>query len=135
MEPLVRLAGAAQLLLVLASLAIPRVLGWRAETAKLRPLTAQVFWTYAAYIWVFNLSFAVVSAAAPAWLLDGSPLARAACAFIATYWGARLAIQFFYFDRGELGARGATRIAEAALVGLFIALTAIYAAAALWSCR
>ena len=50
METAIRLAGAAQLALALASLAIPSVLGWREETRKLRPLTRQVFWTYAAYI-------------------------------------------------------------------------------------
>ena len=58
---LVLLAAIGQLVLIVASLAIPRVLGWRAETAKLRPLTRQVFWTYAAYIWATNLSFGLVS--------------------------------------------------------------------------
>jgi len=43
-------AGVGQLALIVASLAIPRVLRWREETAKLRPLTRQVFWTYAIYI-------------------------------------------------------------------------------------
>jgi hypothetical protein len=135
METSIRLAGAAQLALALASLAIPAVLGWRAEIRKLRPLTRQVFWTYAAYIWSFNLTFAVASAAAPALLTDGSPLARGVSAFIAAYWAARIAVQFLYFDRTQLAARRATRFAEMALVGLFVALTGVYSAAALWGSR
>jgi hypothetical protein len=135
METTLRIAGLGQLALALASLAIPRVLGWREETAKLRPLTRQVFWTYAAYIWIFNVSFGVVSTATPGWLLDGTPLARAVCGFIGAYWAARVGIQFFYFDRGELAGRTSTRLAEHALVGLFVGLVAVYAAAALRATR
>lgn len=51
-------AGVAQLILVVTSLAIPRLLNWKGDLAKVRPLTRQVFWTYAAYIWVTNLRFA-----------------------------------------------------------------------------
>jgi len=58
---LVLLAGLGQLALVLASLAIPSVLNWREDTAKLRPLTRQVFWTYALYIWSINLAFGLLS--------------------------------------------------------------------------
>src|SRR5437899_1148525 len=98
---LVRFAGAGQLVLIVASLAIPRVLRWREETAKLRPLTRQVFWTYAIYIWATNLSFGLVSTFAPHWLLDGSGLAGAVTGFITAYWAGRLLIQFTYFDRSD----------------------------------
>jgi hypothetical protein len=53
--------GVAQLILIVASLAIPRVLNWQVELAKLRPLTRQVFWTYAAYIWVTRTSCSMAS--------------------------------------------------------------------------
>ena len=131
MRTLVVLAGLGQLALAAASLAIPRVLGWREETARLRPLTRQVFWTYAAYIWATNLSFGLLSALAPAWLLDGSPLGAAVAAFIALYWGARAVIQFVYFDRGGLPGGLAFRLAEALLVALFCCLALVYGAVAL----
>ena len=67
-------AGVCQLALISVSLAIPRVLRWREDTAKLRPLTRQVFWTYAIYIWCTNLAFGLASLR-PSWLLDRSPLA------------------------------------------------------------
>ena len=123
---LVTLAGLGQLALAAASLAIPRTLGWRAETARLRPLTRQVFWTYAAYIWGTNVSFGLLSALRPAWLCDGAPLARAVAAFIALYWGARVGVQFFYYDRAAAPPGRLYKLAEAAMVALFAALALVY---------
>ena len=129
-EALLVAAGVGQLGLVVASLAIPRALGWREDLARLRPLTRQVFWTYAGYIWCTNLAFGLASALAPHWLLDRTPLAGAVCGFIATYWGARLVIQFAYFDRSDAPKGPLFAIAEAALVVLFLLLTLIYGASA-----
>lgn len=127
--PLV-LAGLGQLVLVLGSLAIPRVLRWREDVGQLRPLTRQVFWTYAAYIWATNLCFGLVSASAPGWLLESSPLAGAVTGFMAIYWGARLAIQFACFDRSQAPPGWASRLAETALISLFLYLTVVYGAIA-----
>ncbi len=125
---LVIAAGVGQLVLAAVSLALPRLLRWGEETAKLRPLTRQVFWTYAAYIWATNLCFGLLSALAPGWLLDQSSLAGAVTAFIAAYWGARLLLQFCYFDRADVLPGLVFRLAEAVLVGLFLFLTAVYSA-------
>ena len=130
MSSMVVFAGLGQLALALASLAIPRVLRWEEDTAKLRNLTRQVFWTYAGYIWATNVSFGLLSLLAPSALLDGSVLARAVCGFIAVYWGARLLIQFTYFDRSEAPRGLQYQVAEGALVLLFASLTAIYGAIA-----
>jgi hypothetical protein len=130
LEGLIFSAGIEQLALVVASVAIPHVLEWRAETAKLRPLTRQVFWTYAGYIWATNLSFGLVSILAPLALLDRSVLAGAVTGFMAVYWGARLVVQFAVLDRRTAPDAGYIRAAEAALVLLFVSLTVIYALAA-----
>ncbi|MET0405611.1 MAG: hypothetical protein ABW123_24545 [Cystobacter sp.] len=130
MKTLLLLAGLGQLALAVGSLAVPRVLRWSEDTARLRPLTRQVFWTYAAYIWVTNICFGVVSTALPDQLLDGSPLSRVVTGFITVYWGARVLVQFFYFDRSEAPPGLFYKLAEVALVGLFIFLTAVYGCAA-----
>jgi hypothetical protein len=130
LDALVVAGGAGQLVLAAASLAIPRALGWRDQTARLRPLTRQVFWTYAAYIWSFNVCFGAISVLAPGLLLDGSPLARLVCAFIGVYWGARLLVQLVWFDRSDAPAGLRYKLAEAGLVALFASLTTIYGAAA-----
>jgi hypothetical protein len=125
MTALVVLAGLGQLGLAAGSLLIPRVLGWREETTRLTRLTRQVFWTYAGYIWGTNVLMGALSAFAPAWLLDGTPLARAVCTYIALYWGARLLLQLFCYDRTVVTTT-ALRLAEAALTALFLFLTATY---------
>jgi hypothetical protein len=127
---LVFAAGVGQLALIVASLAIPRVLRWGEDTAKLRPLTRQVFWTYAAYIWCTNLAFGLVSLRQD-WLLDRSPLAGCVTGFITAYWLGRVLIQFFYFDRSDAPPGPHVRLAEAALVVLFVYLALVYAAALL----
>ncbi|HEX5135773.1 MAG TPA: hypothetical protein VFY93_02295 [Planctomycetota bacterium] len=125
MTALLVLAGLGQLALAAGSLAIPRVLGWREETRKLARLTRQVFWTYAGYIWGTNVLMGALSALAPALLLDGTPLARAVCGYVALYWGARLVIQLFWFDR-SVATTPTLRLADAALTALFLFLTATY---------
>jgi len=126
---LIRLAGVGQLALAAASTAIPSVLKWSAETAKLRPLLRQLFWIYAGYILGFHVAFGALSVLAPGWLIDGSGLATAVTGFIATYWGVRLALQFLYLDRSDAPLGTRFRLAEAALVALFVFLTAVYGAA------
>lgn len=125
------LAGCGQIAIALASLAIPRMLRWREDLASLRPLTRQVFWTYAAYIWSTNVAFGLLSILAADSLLDGSTLARAVCAFIALYWGARLALQLFWFDRSAAPQGAHVRVAEILLTTAFAAFTLIYGWAAL----
>lgn len=123
-------AGVGQLCLVVLSTMIPLALEWKKDVAQLRPLTRQVFWTYAAYIWSTNLFFGIVSVVMPADLVGGSPVATALSGFIAIYWGARVVIQFAYFDRSDAPKGMHFVIAEWLLVGLFIALTGIYGYAA-----
>src|SRR5262249_27111454 len=129
---LVLVAGVGQLALILASLAIPRVLRWREDTAKLRPLTRQVFWTYAVYIWSTNLAFGLV-ALRPGWLLGRPPLAACLTGFITVYWVGRVLIQFFYFDRSDAPPGPLVRFAEAGLVSLFVYLSLVYGTALLFN--
>jgi len=126
LRTLIIAAGVGQLLLAAGSLAIPRVLRWREELAKLRPLTRQVFWTYAGYIWTTNVCFGLVTVMMPGELLAGTPLAAAVCGFITLYWLARVVIQFAYFDRRDAPPELIFKLAEVTLVALFIFLTAVY---------
>ena len=126
------LAGLAQLGIASSSVFIPRLLGWREETKLLRPLTRQVFWTYAVYILSINTSFGLLSLLAPHLLIDGSMLARVVCAFIAAYWTSRLILQFAVFDR-SVAVRPLVRFAEAMYVCAFAYLVVVYSTAAVVS--
>ena len=130
LETLVRLAGIGQLLLVIASPVIPRVLGWREELAHVRPLTRQVFWTWAGYIWLTHMAFGLLSTFAPGLLVDRGPLSGLVAAFIGTWWAARLVIQFTYFDRSAAPPGRIYKLGELALVSLFAILACVYATAA-----
>ena len=101
LQVLIVLAGVAQFAIAAASLGAPAVLEWRSELAQLRPLNRQIFSVYGGYILGTNLLLASLCAFAPAWLTDGSPLAAAVCGYVLLYWGARLVIQFVYYDRAS----------------------------------
>lgn len=98
-QPLIQLAGIAQITLALGSISIPKLLNWHAELLKPSVLIKQMFWTYAVYILVINTSFGLVSVFASRDLSDRSDLATMLTGFIAVYWISRLSIQFFYLDR------------------------------------
>ena len=133
LKPWVFWAGVGQIVLILGSLAIPRVLQWNKELEPLNPLTRQMFWVYSGYIWTTNLSFGLLSALAPELLLRPDPLSAMVNAFIAVYWGARVLIQFFYFDRSSAPQGPLYTVAEIALVLLFNSLTIVYSLAG-WCC-
>ena len=126
LRTVILLAGVGQLVIVVGSLAIPIVLKWKADVAKLRPLTQQVFWTYAGYIWATNLCFGLISVTGPDLLIEGTPLAAAVTGFITLYWAARIIIQFTYFDRSDAPSGAFFVFAEMVLVGLFVFFTATY---------
>jgi hypothetical protein len=120
------LAGAGQAILCLASPAIPVVLGWREKLAALPKLMRQVYWTYACYILGAHVCFAVLSLAAPRWLLQGDGLAAAVSGFIALWWGVRFALHLTSFDTAEVPEGGWYRAAEWGLGLLFGGLTTVY---------
>jgi hypothetical protein len=125
-KALLVLAGVGQLALALGSLAIPGVLRWREETARLSPLTRQVFWTYAAYIWTSHVAFGLVSILLPQALLGSGPLAPWVTGFIALWWAARLVLQLLCFDRSARPPGALYAVAEAALTTAFVAFTVLY---------
>lgn len=54
------LAGIAQLLLALGSIAIPFVLKWKQEMSKVNTLTRSVFYTYSVYIFGTNVCWVLL---------------------------------------------------------------------------
>ena len=129
LEIFLMLAGIGQLVLGMASLAIPGQLGWRKQLEAVRPLTRQVFWTYALYILGTNMALGAVSLLGAGELLSGGLLAKAVCGFATAWWGGRVLIQFVYFDRSDAPQGLRFVLAEIALVTLFVFLTGTYAAA------
>ncbi|MDP9079205.1 MAG: hypothetical protein M3O71_17390 [Bacteroidota bacterium] len=128
-QQLICIAGFAQIALVVGSLAIPGILNWHTELARVQPLIKQMFWTYAAYILVINLSFGLLSVFDSVELINGAHISMFVTAFIAVYWISRVLIQFFYFDRANFPKGSRNRLAEIVLVALFIFFSLIYSRA------
>ena len=126
LQLLIHLAGLAQVVLAIGSLAIPKVLKWRPELAKTAPLIKQMFWVYAGYIFVINLCFGLVSLFCAGDLINGSRLAKLLTGFIAIYWLSRVLIQVFYFDRKNFPTGGWNKAAEVLLILVFIFTSLVY---------
>ena len=128
---LIRIAGAGHFAVAAASLGAPKVLKWREELGRMRPLNRQIFTTYGAYILSINVLFGVISLAAPQWLVDRSPLAACVCGFIALYWGARLVLQFAYYDTSDAPRGFKYKLAEWIFVAHFAYFTGVFTFAAI----
>jgi hypothetical protein len=132
-QKLVFWCGIGHFMLCLGSLYVPKALAWSAHLANVRPLLRQMFWTYAAYILVINFGFGFLSVFATAELLNQTFLAKCLTLFIIIYWLARVAIQFFYFDRSDAPQGILYVIGEFALIGLFAIFALSYLLAFLFN--
>jgi anaerobic C4-dicarboxylate transporter len=121
-----KLAGILQIGLCIGSLAIPRLMNWNTELSRVSTIIAQMFWTYAGYILMINLSFGLVSLFGAEALMGKTFLSKSICIFIFLYWLARVIIQFFYFDTKSAPQGKMYKAGEIALVTLFVFLTVVY---------
>jgi hypothetical protein len=125
-QQIIYLAGLAQIALALGSLAVPKVLNWQGQLTKVEPLIRQMFWVYAAYIFVINLCFGFLSIFAFRDITNASTLSIAVTGFIAVYWLSRVLIQFLYFDRSNFPTGKYHKLAEVVLVTVFVFLSITY---------
>ncbi|WP_299255627.1 hypothetical protein [uncultured Cytophaga sp.] len=126
LHTLIFICGILHIALAIGSSIIPKVLNWKVELAKVKPLIRQMFWTYAAYILVINVCFGLVSIFGVDELLNQSFLASCVTLFISLYWLTRIGIQFFYFDKTDAPKGLFFTLGEVALVVLFIVFAAVY---------
>lgn len=131
LELAIRLGGLVHFGILIASAMVPRVLDWRGRLAPLHPFLRRLFWVYGAFIVLAIVAFGAISLACAAELAGGSPLARWVCGFIAVFWLARLAVQFFVFDAREFLTTWWLRAGYHLLTVIFIALPVPYALVAL----
>ena len=90
---LIRLAGGAQLSILIASSLVPFRLNFKSDLAALSPLHRQLYWTYGGYVVMGIVTLGVISLTCADELASGSRLARAVCIYGALFWGIRLCLQ------------------------------------------
>jgi hypothetical protein len=127
---LIVVAGVGQLGVLIASALVPFRLRWRESLQPLSRLHRQMYWVYGGYVVLSIIAFALLSIVYARELANGGGLARGFCAYVAVFWGIRLALQAVFDVKEHLTAWW-LKAGYTALTMLFAALTGIYAWAAL----
>lgn len=90
---LIRLAGVAQLSILIASSLVPFKLNFKRDLASLSVLHRQLYWIYGGYVVMGIVTLGVISLTCADELAAGSRLAKAVCIYGALFWGVRLCLQ------------------------------------------
>jgi hypothetical protein len=131
LQTLLLLGGVCHFGILTASAMVPRVLAWRDELRKLRPLSRHLVWTHGVFIVLVIVAFGLISVVGAADLAAGSRLARLVCGFIAAFWLARLGIQLFLFDARPYLTGPCLKLGYHGLTAVFTYLGLVYGWAAL----
>ena len=124
-------AGAGQLCVLVASALVPLRLNWREELQCLPRLHRQMYWVYGGYVVLSIIAFALLSIVNAGELASGGGLARGFCAYVAVFWGVRLALQAVFDVKNFLTTWWLT-LGYHVLTLLFVTFTTIFTVAALW---
>ena len=128
MIALLRIAGLVHLIIVGANFALPKILDYDGNLAKVSPMIRQIFLVHHAYIVAIVSFFGVLCLFFARDLAGGTRLGSVVCAFMALFWFARLPVQFFFYD-AEM--RRQHRLAHYAFSFALASVTAVLAAAAI----
>ena len=131
LELLLRAAGVLHFTILIASALVPRIFDWRRELALLSPFLRRLFWVYGGFIVLTIIGFGTITLLNASALAGGSALARMVCGFIAVFWLARLAVQFFVFDPRPYLTHWILKAGYHGLTLVFLFLVAVYGWAAL----
>ena len=127
---LIFLAGIGQLSVLVASALVPFRLNWRGELQCLSRLHRQMYWVYGGYVVLSIVAFGSLSILDSRELAGGSALARGFCAYVAVFWGIRVALQAV-FDVKDYLTSWWLRVGYWVLTLMFTGLAVVYTWAAL----
>jgi hypothetical protein len=130
MARLIFAAGLGQAGVLVASALVPFQLNWREDLRPLSRLHRQMYWVYGGYVMLSIVAFALLSIFNARELAEGGRLARGVCAYIAVFWGVRLALQAVFDVKEHLTAWW-LKVGYFALSLLFAGFTLVYALASL----
>jgi hypothetical protein len=122
------LAGAVQLVILLANFPLPKFLPIRENLSRLSPMIREMFLVHWAYIVLVLGIFAALCFGFAPELEGATQLGRFLSACMAIFWLARVPVQLFFYDRET---RRRNRAADVAFLACFSYLGVVFAAAAL----
>src|SRR6478672_8674662 len=122
---LIRVSGAAQLSILVASSLVPFKLKFKQDLAVLPTLHRQLYWTYGGYVVMGIIVLGVICLTCADELAAGSRLARAVCIYGALFWGIRVSLQAVFVVKPHLTAWWLTA-GYHTLTVLFLFITIVY---------
>jgi hypothetical protein len=126
------LAGIVQLVIAAANLPLTWLLRFGREHRRLTPIVRQIHEVHHGFIVALLVVFGAITIFFPDELAGGAGLGRFLSTVLAAFWGARLIVQRFYYDRVFLRNH---RAGDVAFSLLFAFLTGVYAASAAGALR
>ncbi|MDA0347839.1 MAG: hypothetical protein O3C20_10600 [Verrucomicrobia bacterium] len=130
-ELLIRLAGCATLCILLAASLMPGVIDLKNKVRLMPDFHQKLFWVYMSYTAFSIFSIGLISIIFAAELAQGTVLAKVLLTYFALFWGARLIIQYGFFDMSEFQKEWWHKSGYHLLTVVFFSATATYAWAAL----
>lgn len=124
---LLRIGGVLHFGILIASALVPQVLDWKSELRKVPRLLRQLVWVHGIFIVLTIIGFGIISILHADALAAGTPLARAICGLIATFWLLRLAVQFCVFDASPHLTSAFLRLGYHGLTLVFLYLGTLHA--------
>ncbi len=125
-------AAAGNLLTMAAGIQVPKRLNWKEELSKLTPFNRKVFLNYYAFTGGVIGAWALLTLGMHYELLAGNRVAGLVALVIALFWGARVAVDTFYFKHDDWPPGSELVVGHALLTTLFVCLTCVYAFFAVW---
>ena len=135
MEWAVRAAGLGHFALCAASTHIPKALGLGRQLAGLSPLARQLVVMQGGYTFALVLAIGALALAAPAWLLDATPLAACVSGFVFLFWASRALLQFAYVDKSDRPSGLKYRVAVWGFPAMFVAFAITFGVVLLQNLR
>jgi hypothetical protein len=128
LEPHMWVAGILQWLVAASNLFAARLFRYRENMAKVTPFVREVFIVQNVYIMATVATFGVLCIGFAPELAGRSALGRFLSGFLAIFWGGRILIQLFFYDKDV---RRSRPIANTAFLATFVYLCGLFSLAAL----
>ena len=128
LEVHLRVAGVLQWLVAFSNLFAARIFRYRENIAKVSPFVREVFIVQNIYIMATVITFGILCVGFAPELAGRSALGRFLSGFLAIFWGGRIVIQLFFYDKDVKRSRPILNIA---FLVTFIYLCGTFAVAAL----
>jgi hypothetical protein len=126
-----RLAGLFLLGLFVLNFFVPARFKWAEELPRLSLINRRIFQVHAVFIALILLLSGLLLMLLPHELVAPTPLARAVLGGLAAFWGLRLWMQWFMYDRELWQGKSFETAMHFAFSGLWVFLTATFTVA-LW---